>query len=57
MCKQILWIDNEISYLRKHIDLLKDAGYSVTETKNVEDGLALLDQINFDLIILDILMA
>ncbi|HEY4788851.1 MAG TPA: bifunctional response regulator/alkaline phosphatase family protein [Bacteroidales bacterium] len=49
----ILWIDDEIDLLKPHILFLNDKGYEVTTCNNGTDGLALVRQTDFDIILLD----
>lgn len=51
--KQILWIDDEIELLRPHIMFLQERGYDITPVPNAEDGLSMIQEKNFDLILLD----
>ena len=47
---KILWIDDEIHHLKPHILFLEDKGYTLTQAANGQDGIALSEQNNFDLI-------
>ena len=49
----ILWADDEIDLLKPHIMFLKGKGYEVVTACSGADALALVDEQNFDLIILD----
>lgn len=49
----ILWADDEIDLLKPHIMFLKGKGYDVVTACSGADALALVDEQNFDLIILD----
>ena len=49
----ILWIDDEIHHLKPHILFLEDKGYSLSQAANGQDGIALSEQNDFDLILLD----
>jgi len=51
--KRILWIDDEIDLLRSHILFLQERGYDVTPVPNAEDGISLIQENKFDLILLD----
>jgi len=51
--KRILWVDDEIDLLRPHLLFLQQRGYHVDAITNGDDGLALLRQDPYDLIILD----
>ena len=47
---KILWIDDEIHHLKPHILFLEDKGYTLTQAANGQDGIAISEQNNFDLI-------
>ena len=49
----ILWIDDEIHHLKPHILFLEDKGYKLSQAANGQDGIALSEQNNYDLILLD----
>jgi DNA-binding response OmpR family regulator len=53
--KKVLWIDDEIEYLRSHIMFLESRGYSVTPVFSGDDGLHLIrEDINrFDIVLVD----
>jgi DNA-binding response OmpR family regulator len=51
--KRVLWVDDEIEFLRAHILFLEEHGYSVEKATNGDDGLALLRTQSFDLVLLD----
>jgi len=53
--KNILWIDDEIEFLRSHIMFLESRGYSVTPVFSGDDGLHLIrENINrFDIVLVD----
>lgn len=53
--KKILWIDDEIEYLRSHIMFLETRGYSVTPVFTGDDGIAMVEQNRrgFDIVLLD----
>ena len=53
--KRVLWIDDEVEYLRSHIMFLETRGYSVTPVFSGEDGLHLLrkDPQGYDIVLLD----
>lgn len=53
---KILWIDDEIEYLKPHIILLNQRGYSVDTASNGEDAIELVKEKHFDLIFLDEMM-
>ena len=53
---KILWVDDEIEFLQPHILFLQDKGYDVETAMNAEDGLELIKQTNFDLVLLDEMM-
>jgi CheY-like chemotaxis protein len=53
--KVVLWIDDEIEFLRSHIMFLETRGYSVTPVFSGDDGLHLLreDLERFDIVLVD----
>jgi CheY-like chemotaxis protein len=50
---KILWIDDEIEYLKPHLILLRDKGYEVSTATNGEDGIEQVKSQHFDLVFLD----
>ena len=50
---KILWIDDEIDLLRPHILYLKEKGYDVATTTTGKEGLRLIKDQNFDLVLID----
>jgi DNA-binding response OmpR family regulator len=52
----ILWIDDEIEYLKPHIMLLEQKGYGVSTATNGDDAIELVKSNHFDLIFLDEMM-
>jgi len=53
---RVLWIDDNIDELRSHILFLDQKGYQVDGVANGRDGLALLDEKNYDAVLLDEMM-
>jgi len=51
--EQILWVDDEIEFLRAHILFLEEHNYEVEKTTNGDDAIELIQERNFDLIFLD----
>ena len=49
----ILWVDDEIHHLKPHILSLEEKGYNLTQVTNGQDAIALLNENNYDLILLD----
>jgi len=49
----IIWIDDEIDHLKPHIISLKEKGYNVTPISNGWDGIASVQENNYDLVLLD----
>ena len=49
----ILWVDDEIHHLKPHILFLEKKGYDLTQVTNGQDAIALVNQKNYDLILLD----
>lgn len=54
---RLLWIDDEIDLLRPYVYALREKGYTVETATNGPDGLALLRTHDFDLVLLDQVMA
>lgn len=50
---RILWVDDEIDYLKPHILFLEKKNYSVTTCNNGRDAIDLFDSTNFDIVFLD----
>lgn len=53
MAGKILWIDDEVDFLKPHIVFLENKGYQVTPINNVNIALELIDNEKFDLVLLD----
>ena len=53
---KILWVDDEIDLLKSHILYLEEKGYEVLGVTNGSDGVALVTDQRFDLILLDEMM-
>ncbi|MBA2564398.1 MAG: response regulator [Gemmatimonadetes bacterium] len=51
--KRILWVDDEIDLLRSHILFLEQRGYAVLTAPNGDDALELVEQGDFDMVLLD----
>jgi len=49
----ILWVDDEIELLRPHVMFLEQRGYQITPVANAEDGITLIREKKFDLVLLD----
>lgn len=56
MAKKILLIEDEINQITLYTETLKKEGYEVESASNGEDGLKLLEEKSFDLVIVDIKM-
>lgn len=50
---KILWVDDEIDYLKPHILFLEKKNYSVTTCNNGRDAIDIFDSENFDVVFLD----
>ena len=50
---KILWVDDEIHYLKPHILFLEKKNYSVTTCNNGRDAIDLFEETNFDIVFLD----
>lgn len=53
MAVSILWVDDEIEFLKPHIIFLEQRDYVVATATNGEDALDLVSSQNFDLVFLD----
>jgi DNA-binding response OmpR family regulator len=53
MTVSILWVDDEIEYLKPHIIFLEQRDYQVSTATNGEDALDMVSESNFDLVFLD----
>jgi len=51
--QKILWADDQIDLLKPHMLFLEEKGYSLRGVANGHDALALLEQEEFDLLLLD----
>ncbi|MBD3316338.1 MAG: response regulator [Chitinivibrionales bacterium] len=53
--KKVLWVDDEIEFLRSHIMFLETRGYSVTPSFNGDDALQILKEKpkTYDIVLLD----
>ena len=47
---KILWIDDEIDFLKSHIIFLTDKGYEVDASTNGNDALELIKKIQYNLV-------
>ncbi|MEG2281752.1 MAG: bifunctional response regulator/alkaline phosphatase family protein [Rikenellaceae bacterium] len=56
MNKKILWVDDEIEFLKPHILFLENKGYTIEACNNGYDALDLVQNASFGLIILDEMM-
>ena len=54
--RRILWIDDEIDFLKPHIVFLEGKGYNITPVSNGDDGLSLIKEQNYDAVLLDQIM-
>ena len=50
---KILWIDDEIDHLKPHIIFLNEKGYEVSICTSGKEGLAQINEKNFDLVLID----
>lgn len=50
---KILWVDDEIDYLKPHILFLEKKNYSVTTCNNGRDAIDIFENDNFDIVFLD----
>lgn len=54
---RILWVDDEIDLLKSHIRFLNSRGFDVEPVSNGNDAVKMVSQENFDLVLLDEMMA
>jgi CheY-like chemotaxis protein len=54
---KLLWVDDEIELLKSHIIFLSEKGYEVDTATNGEDAISSVKGKNYDLILLDEMMA
>jgi DNA-binding response OmpR family regulator len=54
--KRILWIDDEIDSLKSHFVFLESRGFELVGAMSGDDGIALVQQQYFDLVLLDEMM-
>jgi DNA-binding response OmpR family regulator len=54
--RRILWIDDEIDFLKAHIFFLEGKGYNITPVSNGDDALSLIKEQNYDAVLLDQIM-
>ena len=54
--RKILWIDDEIDFLKSHIFFLQGKGYNITPVSNGDDGLSLIKEQHYDAVLLDQIM-
>lgn len=50
---KILWVDDEIDYLKPHILFLEKKNYAVTTCNNGRDAIDIFEEENFDVVFLD----
>ena len=51
--RRILWVDDEIEFLRAHIFFLEDHGWIVDKATNGHDALSMALRENYDVVLLD----
>lgn len=50
---KILWVDDEIDYLKPHILFLEQKNYQITTCNNGRDAIDIFESTNFDIVFLD----
>src|SRR5690606_21387145 len=55
--KRLLWVDDEIEFLRAHIMFMEEHGYTVEKATNGDDAVAMIKSRPYDLVLLDEQMA
>ena len=53
MNAKILWADDEIDLLKPHVMFLESKGYDISTVNSGDDALDMVDQMHFDLLLLD----
>ena len=53
---RILWIDNDIAYVRPYVNALRSEGYEVVLASTITDAKTALSKFEFDLVIIDIMI-
>jgi CheY-like chemotaxis protein len=56
MAKSILWIDNDLPYIRPYRQALEKKGYFVEAVSSLGDAERLAEEKSFDLIIIDVMV-
>ena len=51
--KRLLWVDDEIEFLRSHIMFMEEHGYVVEKATNGDDAVAMIKSKPYDLVLLD----
>lgn len=51
--RKVIWVDDEIELLKSHIIFLEERGYHITPVTTAEDALSLIQNDQFDLVLLD----
>jgi CheY-like chemotaxis protein len=54
--KRILWIDNDIPYIRPYTAALRSAGYKVVLAPTITEAKAALTTFEFDLVVIDMMI-
>ncbi len=54
--RKILWVDDEIDQLQAHILFLTERGFDVAQASNGDDAVELVNEEDFDLVLLDEMM-
>jgi len=54
--RRILWIDDEIDFLKPHILFLQGKGYDITPVSNGDDALSSIKEQHYDAVLLDQIM-
>lgn len=56
MPTHILWLDNDLPYIRPYVKALRDKGYEVNDVATLTEAEELLKEHKFDLAILDVMV-
>lgn len=56
MSKHILWLDNDLPFIRPYVNALKSKDYDVTQVASLSQAEALVGHQTFDLVIIDVMV-
>jgi CheY-like chemotaxis protein len=56
MSKKILWLDNDLAFLKPYKTALEREGHEVTARKTVSEAEELINKVRYDLLVLDVMI-